>query len=396
MNAKPYLTLTWTDADTGAQGHLVVDRLVRGISSGGLRMRPGCTLDEVVDLARAMTIKEAIAYRDGDRYLPMGGAKGGIDFDPRDPRAKEVLDRYIAAMVPMLRERWSVGEDLGIRQDDLEDAVALAGLSSSVAAAAPFVADGAEAGLARIEAAFAVESGGIGLPDLVGGYGVAQSALATLEQLGRTGEATAVIQGFGSMGGATARYLAEEGVRVIGVADIEGVVVNPDGLDVEALLRTRDRHGRLDRSVLRPGDEQLPGEAWSTIACDVLVPAAASYVLTPDNAGGVNAAAVVEAANVATLAEAEAQLHARGIPVVPDFMANLATNAWWWWTLFGDVEPTLESAFAHIRARLRGLVAEAFALTADEGGTLREAGVRMSRERAELAAASLDAGPAPA
>jgi glutamate dehydrogenase (NAD(P)+) len=91
--ASPLLSLTWTDHLTGHQGFLVVDRLVRGVASGGLRMRAGCTLEEVTGLARGMTMKEALHYDPGSRYVPLGGAKGGIDCDPRDPEAYPLLAR---------------------------------------------------------------------------------------------------------------------------------------------------------------------------------------------------------------------------------------------------------------------------------------------------------------
>lgn len=77
------MSLTWTDHLTGRQGFLVVDRLVRGVSSGGLRMREGCTLDEVAGLARGMTMKEALHYNPEGRYVPLGGAKEASTAIPR-------------------------------------------------------------------------------------------------------------------------------------------------------------------------------------------------------------------------------------------------------------------------------------------------------------------------
>jgi glutamate dehydrogenase (NAD(P)+) len=248
--SEPYMSLTWTDAETGARGYLVIDALIRGLAGGGLRMRRGCTLAEVSDLARAMSRKEAIAFRPGARYLPLGGAKGGIDFDPDEPRARGVLRRYLQAMLPLLQTRWAAGEDLGVRQDELDELAAELGMRSTVDAALPYVEDGAAAGLGRLAAAFAARDRGIGLGELVGGYGVARAALAGLRALGREpGSCTAVVQGFGSMGGATARYLADAGVRVVGVADVRGVVFDEAGLDVERLLATRERLGRIDRST---------------------------------------------------------------------------------------------------------------------------------------------------
>jgi glutamate dehydrogenase (NAD(P)+) len=385
VTAAPYLSVTWTDPDTSAHGYLVIDTLVRGIAGGGLRMRPGCTLAEVADLARAMTHKEAIAFREGAHYLPLGGAKGGIDFDPTDPRAREVLGRYLEAMLPLLEARWAVGEDLGVRQDELDELAAALGMSSTVDAALRYVHDGAAAGLARMRAAFACSDRRVGLGELVGGYGVARAALAGLQALGLACDgATAVVQGFGSMGGASARYLSDAGTRVVGIADASGLVLNEAGLEVERLLSRRDRHGLVERSALGAGDRELPRDDWASIECDVLVPAATSYAIDDAVAHEIRAALVVEAANVATLPAAEQRLAARGIAVVPDFIANMATNAWWWWTLFGDIEPTVEAAFARIDETITALVGEAFDRT-PAGTPLRRAALRMADERAAAA-----------
>src|SRR5882762_10093285 len=113
----PYLQVIWTDPVTRRNGFLVVDRLVRGVSSGGLRMRAGCTLDEVRGLAAGMTAKEAINYDPTARYVPLGGAKGGIDANPYDPEARALLRRYLEAMRPLIERFWTMGEDLGLRQD---------------------------------------------------------------------------------------------------------------------------------------------------------------------------------------------------------------------------------------------------------------------------------------
>jgi len=382
---EPYLRVTWTDPVTGAHGHVVIDRLIGGLAGGGLRMRPGCTVDEVVDLARAMTRKEGIAYRPGSRHRPIGGGKGGIDFDPLDPQAPEVLTRFLEAMRPLLTTCWATGEDLGVRQVDLDRIVKRIGLRSTVDAALNRVADGAEAGLARLDAAFAELDRGIGLGDLVGGYGVACSAVAALASIGRPPETcTAVVQGFGSMGGATARYLADAGVRVIAIADADGMVMSPDGLNVEALLASRDHHGRFDRGALGTGDRLLARDEWRRTASDLFVPAATSYVVDHALAETLEVAVIAEASNVAVSPDAELSLARRGVTVVPDFMANLATNAWWWWVLSGDIEPTVEAAFGRIGTVMNALVEEALARTAS-GRPLRPAALVMAEERAARA-----------
>lgn len=376
-----YLEVTWNDEVTGCKGYLVVDALRQGASSGGLRMRDGCTLDEVRDLARGMTLKEAVVRVPGDRYQPFGGGKGGIDCSPHHPDARGVLRRYLQAMRPLLETVWSTGEDLGVRQDVLDELAGEIGLRSTIEAALRLLPD-PEAGLAQVKAGFAATVDGVSLADLVGGYGVASCALTAAACLDLDEPLRAVIQGFGSMGGATARYLARAGVLVVGIADADGLVANPAGLDVERLLRTRDAFGRIDRTVLRPGDLISAGD-WLDVPCDILVPAAVSYALTEQNACRVQAKLIVEAANVATTPAAEAALHARGVTVVPDFVANVATNAWWWWTLFGDIEPTADAAFGKISTVLRRLTHDVLDRATAAGTTPRAAATTIAAERIE-------------
>ncbi|GAA1660336.1 Glu/Leu/Phe/Val dehydrogenase dimerization domain-containing protein [Fodinicola feengrottensis] len=368
-----YLEVTWVDPVTGTTGFLVIDRLVRGVSSGGLRMRAGCTLDEVRGLAAGMTLKEALHYDSTGRYVPLGGAKGGIDFDPYDRNAREILGRYLTAMRALIERHWTMGEDFGLRQDTIDDVLGEMGMGSSIQAVYPLL-DNEKQARDRLAAAFGVKVDGVPLDELVGGYGVAEATLAALPA--KDGPVRAVVQGFGSMGGATARYLAAAGVLVVGIADRHGVVANPAGLDVENLLRHRDPLGGIDRMGLRPGDTTLPLDDWLAVPAEVLVPAAVSYCVDETNCDRVAAQVIVEAANLPVTAAAERSLAARGVTIIPDFLANSATNAWWWWTLFGDIEPTAESAFGKIRQRMRALVAATLA----RPGTPRAAALALAAQ----------------
>ncbi|MEV5355467.1 Glu/Leu/Phe/Val dehydrogenase dimerization domain-containing protein [Streptomyces sp. NPDC052693] len=381
MAAGPLLSLTWTDHLTGRQGFLVVDRLVRGVASGGLRMRPGCTVDEVAGLARGMTVKEALHYDPASRYVPLGGAKGGIDCDPRDPGAYPLLVRYLRAMRPYVEHMWTTGEDLGLSQDTVDRAAAEAGLVSSIQAVYPLLDD--EAGARRrLADAFAVEVDGIGLGELAGGCGVAEAALTALDRAGVPHAGTRVaLQGLGTMGGATARFLARAGLRIVAVADLKGTIAHPAGLDVEALLAARDAHGTVDRAALRPGDLELPGDAWLSADAEVLVPAAVSYAVDAENQRHVKARWIVEAANMPVRPEAESLLAARGVTVLPDVVVNSGTNAWWWWTLFGDIGADAEEAFAHTRRSMRALVERMLTRARAEGTTPRAAAHAIAADR---------------
>ncbi|MCG7209054.1 glutamate dehydrogenase [Streptomyces arenae] len=377
----PLMSLVWTDHVTGRQGFLVVDRLVRGVASGGLRMRPGCTLEEVTGLARGMTMKEALHYNPEGRYVPLGGAKGGIDCDPQDPGAYPLLVRYLRAMRPYIESFWTTGEDLGLTQDLVDRAAAEAGLVSSVQAVYPLL-DDETAARRRLADAFAVEVDGIGLDELAGGCGVAESALTALDRAGVPYRGTRVaVQGLGTMGGATARFLARAGLTVVAVADVKGTVANPAGLDVEALLRARDAYGTVDRAALRPGDLDLPGDAWLAADAEVLVPAAVSYAIDAANEHLVTARWIVEAANMPVLPEAEERLTARGVTVLPDVVVNSGTNAWWWWTLFGDIGPDADEAFAHTRRSMRALVGLMLDRAESDGTTPRAAAHALVSDR---------------
>ncbi|MFI1832492.1 glutamate dehydrogenase [Streptomyces olivaceoviridis] len=377
----PLLSLVWTDHVTGRQGFLVVDRLVRGVASGGLRMRPGCTLEEVAGLARGMTMKEALHYSPEGRYIPLGGAKGGIDCDPRDPEAYGLLVRYLRAMRPYVESCWTTGEDLGLTQDLVDRAAAEAGLVSSIQAVYPLLDDEATA-RERLADAFAVEVDGMGLDELAGGCGVAESVLTALDRAAVPYSGTRVaVQGLGTMGGATARFLARAGLTVVAVADVKGTIANPAGLDVEALLAARDGYGTVDRGALRPGDRELPGDAWLSAEAEVLVPAAVSYAVDRANQEGVRARWIVEAANMPVVPEAEALLTARGVTVLPDVVVNSATNAWWWWTLFGDIGADADEAFGHIRRSMRGLTGRVLDRAEADGTTPRVAAHALAADR---------------
>lgn len=369
----PLVSLNWTDHVTGRQGYLVIDRLVRGVSSGGLRMRKGCTLDEVDGLARGMTMKEALHYNPQGRYIPLGGAKGGIDCDPQDPEAYGVLVRYLRAMRPYIENFWTTGEDLGLTQATVESAAAEAGLASTIQAVYPLLDDERTA-RKRLDAAFAIDVDGIGLDELVGGCGVAEAVLVGLDRAGVAYEGTRVaVQGFGTMGGATARFLSRAGLKIVAVADVNGTIADPGGLDVEALLAARDKYGAVDRSALAPGNTQLPGSAWLSTDAEVLVPAAVSYAVDTVNQGEITARWVVEAANMPVLPEAEELLAARGITVLPDVVVNSGTNAWWWWTLFGDIGADADEAFAYTRRSMRALIDRMLARAETDGTTPRAA-----------------------
>ncbi len=382
------IEITWTDHVTGTRGFVVLDTLVRGLASGGLRVRKGCTIDEVRGLAQGMSHKEMLVYDPADNYVPLGGGKGGIDFDPSDPGVVDVLSRFIAAVRPVIESQWNTGEDFGTSQEVLEKIFAGLGMPSTIEAVYRTLPD-ADAARQHLADAAAVHVDGIHLMDLVGGYGVAQACLNAAKHLNiDVPGATAVVQGFGSIGGAAARYLVANGVKVVAVSDRDGLIRDDNGLDVEAMLASRSTQGIVDRSVLAGDSVQLGDrDAWLDVPCDFLVPAAMSYVINSADVDRINARAVIEGANMPTLPDAEAALLKRGIPVVPDFAANVMTNAWWWWIIFGDIEPTARASYAKIDAVAARLAHTVWSDAQSSGCSLRQAAHRLvARNTKEIVA----------
>lgn len=362
---EPYLRLHWEDDLTAARGYLVVDTLVGGLATGGTRMRAGCTLGEVEDLARGMTRKTA-AFD-----LPVGGAKGGIDFDPKDPRADEVLARFCEAMRPFLDRHWVTAEDLGVPQSVIDRVFDQLGMRQSYHAAIERSADPAATADRIVRGLTAEVPGGL-LGDVIGGYGVAQACLAAAFVRGwDIGRTTVAIQGVGTMGGGAAWYLHEAGMTVVAVADAAGTLYDPAGLDIPALLATRDRFGEIDRDTVPARVQRLTREEILGMDVDLLVPAAVSYAITADNCASVTAPVVVEAANAATTIDAELDLTARGIAVLPDFVANAGAVAWAWWLILGEVDDQPETSFLRLSREMTGKVADLLTGWSPADGPLR-------------------------
>jgi glutamate dehydrogenase (NAD(P)+) len=331
---RPFLEVVWHDPDSTATGYVVVDRLVCGIATGGLRTRAGCTASEVADLAAEMSLKTALYG------LPVGGAKGGLDYPADAPDVDEVRARFLLAIRPLLDTVWATAGDLGTPQVRLDAVFAAAGLGTSSMRAPLQRCDDPVAEAARVGRLFADVDDGLLMSDLVGGYGVAEAALQAMVPMRLEPVRTrAVVQGFGAMGGSTALYLQRAGVRVVAVSDAAGVVANTGrGLDVPALLAARGPGGVIDRSVLRADDTEAPLDTWLDVDAELLVPAAVSYTVDELNCDRVRARLVVEAANVPVTPAAEARLVERGVVVVPDFVANAGAAAWAWWVMFGCVQ----------------------------------------------------------
>lgn len=351
LDSSPAHEIIWTDPITGVRGFLVVHSLVGGMATGGTRMRLRCTLDEVTDLARCMTIKTA-AFG-----LPVGGAKAGLDIDPKRSDALDVLERFYADMRTWLDEHWVTAEDMGVTQADLDSVFGRLGLDQSYHAAINRSSN-PQRTLQRVRAGMdARVADGMPLAKVIGGYGVAQAALGAAHSFRWPLATTKVaVQGVGTMGGSAASYLHDSGVPVVAIADAAGTLYDPAGLDIPTLLDLRDSYGEIDRSRVPASVQQLSRESVLTLTADILIPAAYSYAITAGHVPGTTAKLIVEASNSATTPEAEELLAVRGIPVIPDFVANAGSAAWTWWLLQGFVGTDPNDSFNQLRTQMQAKV----------------------------------------
>jgi len=332
---------------TGATGYLVVDTYLRGLAAGGCRMRPGLTLEEVARLARTMTLKFALFE------VPLGGGKCGLDYDPARPDAPEVLARFFAGILPFLKENFITGEDMGTNQELVMATLARVGIPS------PTYPAWQKWGLPdtigqTMATALRLDVDGLPLESVVAGYGVAQCALEALAYKGiPVDKARVAIQGFGSVGGAVAKFLHQAGAKVVAIADIQGTVACPLGLDVPTLLAARSPLGVMNRQRLPLDCKQLGPDGWLTEASDVLIPAAISDAVDEEKARLISSPIVVEGANLPLTPSAEHRLHERGILVIPDFLANSAFAFIFGAILAGWVGAEREAILGLIAQRLR-------------------------------------------
>ena len=277
----------------GLDAVLVVDNVAAGPSIGGLRMAPDVTVAECARLARAMTLKNAAAG------LPHGGGKSVLRGDPRMPA--EGKQRLIRAFAHALRGEadYIFGPDMGT------DETCMAWVKDEI---------GRAVGLPPT-------LGGIPLDEIgATGWGIRGAAEVAAARCGLDLRGARVaIQGFGAVGKHSARLLAERGAVLVAVADSSGTVHDAAGLDVSRLLALKAAGGSV---VEYEGGRHLHRDAIVDAECDIWIPAARPDVVREDNVDRLKTRLVLQGANIPFTAGAEEALHARGVLVVPDFIAN--------------------------------------------------------------------------
>ncbi len=289
------------------EGYRVHHSTVRGPGKGGMRYSPEVTLDEVKALATWMTWKCSLLK------LPLGGAKGGVCVDPRKLSKGELerlTRRYTSEIINI------IGPDIDIPAPDVNtNAQTMAWVmdtySMNKGRSVPGVVTGKP-----------IEIGGSVGRDSATGMGLYYVLEAMCEKLNiDLKKQTVIIQGFGNVGGWTARLLHENGCKILAVSDISGGLFYADGLEINELLEWTQQ-GNYLKDYNDKRYKLITNEELLTTECDILIPSALENQITQDNANDIKCKIVLEGANGPTTPKADKILFDKGIYVIPDILAN--------------------------------------------------------------------------
>ena len=288
-------------------GYRIQHSSSRGPCKGGIRFHPEVNLDEVRALAAWMTWKCAVVN------IPYGGAKGGVAVDPAKLSQGELnrlTRRYTAAILPLL------GPEKDIPAPDINTNAQIMGwIMDTYSTFAGYAVPGVVTGKP-------VEIGGsLGRQEATGrGVSLITSAIATKLGIDLL-KAEIGIQGFGNVGGTTAKLLYNSGHKVTAVSDVNVSLYNKNGLDINQILSYAETNRTL-KGFTGKNVTELPATDLFSLPLDVLIPAAIENQITKDNAALIQAKVIIEGANGPTTTEADQILEKKGIVIVPDILAN--------------------------------------------------------------------------
>ncbi|MDT0648291.1 Glu/Leu/Phe/Val dehydrogenase dimerization domain-containing protein [Zunongwangia sp. F260] len=288
----PEIVFNWKDSETDAEGWVVINSLRGGAAGGGTRMRLGLDLNEVLSLAKTMEVKFTVSGP------AIGGAKSGINFDPKDPRKKGVLERWYKVVSPLLKSYYGTGGDLNV--DEIHEVIPITedcgvwhpqeGVFNGHFR--PSEADKINRigqlrqGVIKVleNAQFSPDvSRKYTVADMITGFGVAEAVNHYYKIYGGDiCQKKAVVQGFGNVGSAAAYYLSQMGVKIVGIIDREGGLIKEEGFnfeEIKELFLTKEGNV-LSHPELIPFEE-MNERIWN-LQAEIFAPCAASRLITKD------------------------------------------------------------------------------------------------------------------
>jgi glutamate dehydrogenase/leucine dehydrogenase len=289
-NKPPEIVFHWNDPETEAEGWTVINSLRGGAAGGGTRMRKGLDKNEVLSLAKTMEVKFTVSGP------AIGGAKSGINFDPQDPRKTGVLERWYAAVSPLLKSYYGTGGDLNV--DEIHEVIPITE-ESGVWHPQEGVFEGhfKPTQADKINRIGQLRHGVIKVidnpedspdvskkytvADMITGFGVAVAAKHFYNINGDSIKGKrVVVQGFGNVGAAAAFYFAQMDAKVVGIIDRVGGLINEEGFSFQEItdLYLNKNGNTLVADKLIPFNE-INERIWS-LQTEVFAPCAASRLVT--------------------------------------------------------------------------------------------------------------------
>ncbi len=367
---KPEIIFEWKDKYTDAEGWIVINSLRGGAAAGGTRMRIGVTRDEVLALAKTMEIKFTVAGP------PIGGGKSGINFDPRDPRKKEVLERWYAAAKPLLKTYYGTGGDMNV--DEVNEVMPICKQNGIL-----FPLEGIVNGHYNKDKNGKMKiihqlSQGVPLivtdskltpdpkhkysvGDLITGYGVSEAILHYYNIWGGdiSGKKV-IIQGWGNVAGAAAYYLSQSGAIIVGIIDKSGGLINHEGFsfnEIKSLLTNRSSNFLESEKIVN--FEEINEKIWS-VGAEIFVPAAASRLLNQNQLNMMidNGLEVISSGANVPFADKEiffgpiSKSADERVSVIPDFIANCGMARVFAYLMKDNIEITDQKIFSDTSERI--------------------------------------------
>ncbi|MEC8683828.1 MAG: Glu/Leu/Phe/Val dehydrogenase dimerization domain-containing protein [Bacteroidota bacterium] len=377
-NKEPEIVFHWNDPETEAEGWTVINSLRGGAAGGGTRMRVGLDRNEVLSLAKTMEVKFTVSGP------AIGGAKSGINFDPSDPRKKGVLERWYAAVSPLLKSYYGTGGDLNV--DEIHEVIPITE-ESGVWHPQEGVFNGhfkpTEAdkinrigqlrqGVIKVleNSAYSPDvSRKYTVADMITGYGVAEAARHFYEIYGGNLEGKrAVIQGFGNVGSAAAYYLAQQGAKIVGIIDAAGGLINEEGFSFEEIkdLFLNKKGNTLVAENLIPFEE-VNKLIWE-IKTEIFAPCAASRLVTKAQIDTMIAAGLEVISCGANVPFADKEIFFGPImeytdakvSVIPDFISNCGMARVFAYFMERRVQMTDEAIFNDTSLTIKNAIQNTF------------------------------------
>jgi len=339
-NKQPEIVFNWKDIETGAEGWTVINSLRGGAAGGGTRMRKGLDMNEVLSLAKTMEVKFTVSGP------AIGGAKSGINFDPQDPRKKEVLKRWYKAVSPLLKNYYGTGGDLNV--DEIHEVIPMTedcgvwhpqeGVFNGHFK--PTEADKINRiGQLRQGVIKVIENPNFSpdvtrkytIADMITGFGVAQAVKHYYDIYGGiVKDKKVIVQGFGNVGSAAAYYFASMGAKVVGIIDRNGGLINENGFsfdEIKNLFLTKDGNTLVAENMIP--FEEINTKIWA-LQAEIFAPCAASRLVTQEQVNSMitNGLEVISCGANVPFADKEIffgpimEATDSKVSLIPDFISN--------------------------------------------------------------------------